>query len=65
MVSVVNRGVCGEGVWGSEGAERYKEPRKGVWRTEEEEERKKSPCHTRENKVLIQAQTTAVDVKVG
>lgn len=26
---------------------------------------KKSPCHTRENKVLIQAQTTTVDVKVG
>lgn len=41
MVSAVKGGVCGEGVLGSEGAERYKEPRKGVWRTEEEEKRKK------------------------
>lgn len=38
MVSAVKGGVCGER--GTEGVERYKEPSKGVWRTEKEEERK-------------------------
>lgn len=44
----VKGGVCGER--GTEGAERYKEPSKGVWRTEEEREKR---YQTRKNKVLI------------
>lgn len=48
---------------GTEGAERYKEPSKGVWRTEEEEERKN--VIRPERIKCLYSQTTTVDIKVG